>query len=119
MAQPAPAPQTAPSATIKIKNGQADQEKVYILVGEYVEFHNEDNTPYELPFNIVGSTGDTQFPLSIYLPPGGKLDLFGNASATCTYNVAAAPFMRGKGGEPMSGPYTIGVGSGDPGGGGR
>jgi hypothetical protein len=116
MAQPAPAPQITPTATIKIKNGQADQQDVYILVGEEVEIHNTDNTPYQIPvtFTLPNSGSTSEFPLSIYLPAGGKLDLIGVQAATCQYWVNTAP---SKGLKPTSGSYTIGVGSGNTGGG--
>ena len=118
MAQAAPSPQRAPSATIKIKNGLPDQQNVYILVGQEVEIHNTDNTPYELPFSVLIPGGTSNFPLSIILDQGGKLDLIGMQVATCQYWVYTAPVMdRDKKPGPMTGPYTIGVGSGEPGGG--
>ena len=118
MAQAAPAPQVTPSVTIKIKNGLPDQQDAYILVGQEVEIHNTDNTPYEIPFNVLIPGGTSNFPLSIILPAGGKLDLIGMEKATCQYWVYAAPIAgRDKKLEPMTGPYTIGVGSGEPGGG--
>jgi hypothetical protein len=118
MAQPAPKPQISPTVIIKIQGGGVDNPDVYIKVGQEVEIHNTEKTPYEIPFSFSNSGGTTQFPLSIYLPPGGKLDLIGLQAATCQYFVNTAPNVSGnKGLKPASGPYTIGVGSGTPGGG--
>lgn len=100
MAQPAPAPQIAPSSTIRIQNGVPDQDSVLIQVGEMVEFHNQDNTPYEIP--ISGN------PLAGYLPAGGKFSFIGLSDATCEYTVASVS-AEAVGGPP----YVIVVGSGE------
>ena len=113
MAQPAPAPQITPSATIRIKNGVPDQDSVSIQVGHLVEFHNEDNTPYEIPLSYLTDGSDEAYPLAVYLSAGGKFGLLGVSDATCQYTVAS---VSAEAAETVAGgpPYSIVVGSGEP-----
>lgn len=113
MAQPAPAPMITPSQTIRIKNQEPDQESVTINVGDAVEIHNEDNTPYEMPISYLDDGSDEDYPLALYLPAGGKLYLIGAEGATCSYfvnSVSSASSLTKPG--PDTGPYTIIVNSG-------
>jgi|SRR5215472_5755262 len=115
MAQPAPAPQITPSASIRIKNGVPDQDSVSIQVGEEVEFHNEDNTPYEIPLSSITGGSPDDYPLAVYLPAGGKFGLIGMSDSTCQYVVYTVPPESADAGGPPNGPpYTIIVGSGEP-----
>lgn len=108
MAQPAPALQVTPKVTIRIQNGVPDQDSVNITVGEWVEFHNEDNTPYEIPISYLNGGSADNYPLALHLPAGGKLDLRGVLPATCQYLVSAISSAERVGGGP---PYNIIVGS--------
>jgi hypothetical protein len=103
MAQPAPAPQISPKVTIRIQNGVPDQDSVPISVGEEVEFHNEDNTAYQIPLSyLVGGSPDN-YPLSVYLPAGGKFGLIGQAPSTCQYSVSSVSAEgRVEGGPPYN-----------------
>jgi hypothetical protein len=113
MATPASALIT-PSATIRIKNGVPNADSTEILVGQLVEFHNEDNTPYELPLSYLDGGSDNDYPLAILLPAGGKVGLIGVAAATCEYTVDSVS-AAGKDVGPAGGPpYTIIVNSGEP-----
>src|SRR5215470_8965423 len=87
MAQPAPAPQITPSATIRIQNGAPNQDSVSIQIGQSVEFHNEDNAPYEIPLSYLTGGSADNYPLAVYLPAGGKFGLIGEAASTCEYTV--------------------------------
>lgn len=108
MAQPAPAPQISPKVTIRIQNGVPDQDTVTISVGEEVEFHNEDNTPYQIPLSYLTGGSADNYPLSVYLPAGGKFGLIGVAAATCEYTVASVSAAGRVAGGP---PYNIIVNS--------
>ena len=114
MATPASALQLAPSATIRIQNGVPDQDSVPILVGQLVEFHNEDNTPYELPLSYLSDGTADDYPLAILLPAGGKVGLIGVADATCEYTVGSVANSASAAGPAGGPPYTIIVGSGKP-----
>lgn len=113
MAQPAPALQITPSATIRIQNGVPNQDSVNILVNQLVEIHNEDNTPYKLPFSYMNGGANDHYPLALLLPAGGKLGLIGVSVATCEYGVGSvsAASERADVGGP---PYSIIIGSGEP-----
>lgn len=104
MAQPAPAPEIAPKVTIRIQNGVPDQDSVNINVGEEVEFHNEDHVPYKIPLSYLTGGSDDNYPLSVYLPAGGKFGLIGEADSTCEYYVTSASAAERVGGGP---PYSI------------
>ena len=113
MAQPVPAPQITPSATIRIQNGVPDQDSVSIQIGQLVEFHNVDNTPYEIPLSYLTGGSGEDYPLAVYLSAGGKFGLIGVSDATCQYtvvSVSAEPADTVAGGPP----YSIVVGSGEP-----
>lgn len=114
MATPASALQLAPSATIRIQNGVPDQDSVPILVGQLVEFHNEDNTPYELPLSYLSDGTAEDYPLAILLPAGGKVGLIGVTDATCEYTVGSVANSASAAGPAGGPPYTIIVGSGKP-----
>jgi len=107
---PQPAPALQPSQTIKIQNGVPNQDSVSIEVGQSVEFHNEDNTPYEIPLSYLTGNSPDNYPLAVYLPAGGKFNLVGVAEATCQYVVNSAS-GRVEGGPP----YSIIVGGGEQG----
>jgi len=110
MAQPATA-QITPSATIRIQNGVPNQDSVQIDVGQMVEFHNQDNTPYEIPLSYLTGGSADSYPLAILLPAGGKFGLVGVSVATCEYNVNG---VKASAEGPAAGPpYTIIVGSGE------
>jgi hypothetical protein len=103
MAQPAPAPQITPKVTVKIQNGVPDQDPVNIKIGEEVEFHNEDNTPYQIPLSYLTGGSTHNYPLAVYLPAGGKFGLIGQAAYTCEYYVSSASAEgRVEGGPPYS-----------------
>jgi hypothetical protein len=103
MAQPAPAPQITPKVTVKIQNGVPDQDPVNIKIGEEVEFHNEDNTPYQIPLSYLTGGSTYNYPLAVYLPAGGKFGLIGQAAYTCEYYVSSASAeARVEGGPPYS-----------------
>lgn len=109
-----------PSQTIKINNQTPDQTSVTINVGQSVEFHNEDNVPYEIPISYLDGSSSDNYPLALYIPAGGKLYLIGTAVATCQYNIDTAPSAAAKERRGLgNGPYNIGIGSGEPGGGKR
>jgi hypothetical protein len=114
MATPASALIT-PSATIRIKNGVPNAESTVILVGQLVEFHNEDNTPYELPLSYLDGGSDNDYPMAILLPAGGKVGLIGVAAATCEYAVGSVGSSAKDAGPAGGPPYTIIVNSGEPG----
>lgn len=117
MPQPAPAPMITPSETIKINNQTPDQTSVTISVGQAVEIHNEDNVPYELPISYLDGNNTDNYPLSLYIPAGGKVLFIGTAVATCQYNIDTAPSVPSRAKRGLgSGPYTIGIDSGEPGG---
>ena len=116
MAQPAPKLQGKPTVTIRIQNGIPDQDSVEIQIGQLVEFHNEDNTPYEIPLAYVANGPLESYPLAAHLPAGGKCGLIGMSLSTCQYTVytysgGAATSDDRVGGGP---PYTIVVGPGEP-----
>jgi hypothetical protein len=113
MATPASALPT-PSATIRIQNGVPNADSVQILVGQLVEFHNEDNTAYELPLSYLSGGSDNDYPLAILLPAGGKVGLIGVAAATCEYTVGSVATSASGVGPAGGPPYTIIVGSGKP-----
>jgi hypothetical protein len=102
MAQPAPAPEISPKVTIKIQNGVPDQDSAEIGVGEEVEFHNTDNTPYEIPLSFLAGGSSVSFPLAVYLPAGGKFGLIGVAESTCEYYLTSVSGDRVGGGPPYS-----------------
>jgi len=104
MAQPAPAPEIAPKVTIRIQNGVPNQDSVTISVGEEVEFHNEDNTPYQIPLSYLTGGSADNYPLSVYLPAGGKFGLIGQSDSTCEYYVTSVSAGERVGGGP---PYSI------------
>ena len=108
MAQPKPAPQITPKVTVKIQNAVPDQDPVNIKIGEEVEFHNEDNTPYQIPLSYLTGGSTANYPLSVYLPAGGKFGLIGQAAATCEYYVSSASAEGRVAGGP---PYSIIVSS--------
>lgn len=110
MAQPAPAPEMSPKVTIRIQNGAPLQDPVNINVGEEVEFHNEDNTPYQIPFSSLTGGSDNDFPLAVYLPAGGKFGLIGQEPSTCEYTVGS---VSAAGRVAAGPPYTIIVNSGE------
>jgi hypothetical protein len=113
MATPASALIT-PSARVRIQNGVPDLDSVQINVGQLVEFHNEDNTPYELPLSYLSGGSDDDYPLAILLPAGGKVGLIGVGVATCEYIVSSVS-ASGKDVGPAGGPpYTIIINSGRP-----
>ncbi len=113
MATPASALIT-PSATIRIQNGVPNADPTRILVGQLVEFHNEDNTPYELPLSYLDGGSDNDYPLAILLPAGGKVGLLGVSAATCEYTIGSVT-SSGKDVGPAGGPpYTIIINSGEP-----
>src|SRR5713226_8767610 len=89
MAQPAPALQITPSATVRIQNGVPNQDSVSIQIGQLVEIHNEDNTPYELPLSYLTGGSADDYPLAVLLPAGGKVGLIGVSNATCEYGVGS------------------------------
>src|SRR5215467_7742743 len=89
MAQPAPAPQISPKVTIRVQNGIPNPDPVNINVGEEVEFHNEDNTPYQIPLSYLTGGPADNYPLAVYLPAGGKFGLIGQAVSTCEYTVVS------------------------------
>jgi hypothetical protein len=112
MATPASALIT-PSATIRIQNGVPNADSTEISVGQLVEFHNEDNTPYELPLSYLDGGSDNDYPLAILLPAGGKVGLIGVAAATCEYTIGSVSSAKNVG--PAGGPpYTIIINSGEP-----
>src|ERR1041384_7554740 len=88
MATPASALIT-PSATIRIQNGVPNQDSVPIEVGQLVEIHNEDNTPYEIPLSYLNDGSNDNYPMAVYLPAGGKFGLIGVAVGTCEYTVGS------------------------------
>ena|SRR5215831_2906215 len=98
MAQPARALQ--PSATVRIQNGIPNPDTVSIEVGQSVEFHNEDNTPYEIPLSYLTGGSTDNYPLAVLLPAGGKFSLIGVSAATCQYNVIGT--NRVEGGPPYN-----------------
>src|SRR5215475_15393352 len=109
MAQPAPAPELSPKITVRIQNGVPLTDPVYINVGEEVEFHNEDNTPYKIPLSYLDGGSSDNYPLSVYLPAGGKFGLIGQAPSTCEYTVVSVSAA----GRVASGPpYNIIVNAG-------
>ena len=110
MAQPAPAPEIAPSQTIRIQNGVPDQDSVEIDVGQAVELHNQDNTPYQIPLSYLTGGSTDNYPLAVLLPAGGKFNLIGLAPATCEYLVSSVSAADRVEGGP---PYTIIVKSGE------
>lgn len=110
MAQPAPAPETSPKVTIRIQNGAPLQDPVNIIVGQEVEFHNEDNTPYQIPLSYLTGGSAENYPLSVYLPAGGKFGLIGQAVSTCEYTVVS---VSAAGRVAAGPPYTIIVNSGE------
>lgn len=110
MAQPAPAPEISPKVTIKIQNGAPLTDPVNIDVGEEVEFHNTDNTPYQIPLSFLTGGSDVDYPLSVYLPAGGKFGLIGQAEATCEYLVSS---VSAEGRVNAGPPYSIIVNSGE------
>lgn len=110
MAQPAAA-QITPSATIRIQNGIPNQDSVEINVGQTVEFHNQDNTPYEIPLSYLTGGSADNYPLAVLLPAGGKFALVGVSVATCEYNVSSVSAVAE--GPAAGPPYTIIVGSGE------
>jgi len=116
MAQPAQASlQITPSATIRIKNGAPLEDPVYIEINQLVEFHNEDNTPYEIPLSYLTGGSADNYPLAVLLPAGGKFGLLGVRNATCEYDVAAGGTSAERPEGPTGGPpYSIVVGSGRP-----
>jgi hypothetical protein len=114
MAQPAPALAITPSATIRIQNGVPNQDSVQIQIGQLVEIHNEDNTPYELPLSYLNGGSDDDYPLAVLLPAGGKVGLIGVSDATCEYGVGSVSAAESTD-LPVGGPpYSIVVGSGKP-----
>jgi hypothetical protein len=113
MATPASALIT-PSATIRIQNGVPDADSTEILVGQLVEFHNEDNTPYELPLSYLDDGSDNDYPLAILLPAGGKVGLIGVVAATCEYTVGSVSSSAKDVGPAGGPPYTIIINSGEP-----
>ena len=113
MATPASALIT-PSATIRIQNGVPNADSTRILVGQLVEFHNEDNTPYELPLSYLDGGSDNDYPLAILLPAGGKVGLIGVAAATCEYTVGSVASSTKDIGPAGGPPYTIIINSGEP-----
>ena len=114
MATPASALIT-PSATIRIQNGVPNADSTEISVGELVEFHNEDNTPYELPLSYLDGGSDSDCPLAILLPAGGKVGLIGVAAATCEYTVGSVASSAKDVGPAGGPPYTIIINSGETG----
>src|SRR5215470_12066716 len=110
MAQPAPAPELSPKITVRIQNGVPLTDPVYINVGEEVEFHNEDNTPYKIPLSYLDGGSPDDYPLSIYLPAGGKFGLIGQAPSTCEYIVVSA---SAEGRVDAGPPYSIIVSGGE------
>jgi len=112
MAQPAPAPEMSPKVTVRIQNGAPLQDPVTINVGEEVEFHNEDNTPYKIPLSYLTGGSADNYPLSVYLPAGGKFGLIGEAASTCEYTVLS---VSTEGRIDAGPPYTIIVNSGEAG----
>ena len=104
-----------PSATIRIKNGVPNADSTEISVGQLVEFHNEDNTPYELPLTYLDGASDNTCPLAILLPAGGKVGLIGVAAATCEYTVGSVASSAKDAGPAGGPPYTIIINSGEPG----
>lgn len=114
MATPASALIT-PSATIRIQNGVPNADSTEILVGGLVEFHNEDNTPYELPLSYLDGGSDNDYPMAILLPAGGKVGLIGVAAATCEYTVGSVASSAKDVGPAGGPPYTIIINSGEPG----
>lgn len=117
MAQPGLAPQITPAQRVRITNQSANPTSVTIQVTQAVEIHNEDNTEYEIPLSYTNNDSADNYPLSVVIPAGGKLFFIGNTDATCTYAVDTESSARAKGRKGLgSGPYTIIVGSGMPGG---
>jgi hypothetical protein len=114
MATPAPALVPTPSVTIRIQNGVPNLDSVSIKVGQLVEFHNEDNTPYQLPVSYLDGGSDDNYPLAILLPAGGKVGFIGVAAATCEYTVAAVSTSASDVSPAGGPPYTIIVSSGEP-----
>ncbi len=104
-----------PGATIQIKNGVPNADSTEISVGQLVEFHNEDNTPYELPLTYLDGASDNTCPLAILLPAGGKVGLIGVAAATCEYTVGSVASSAKDAGPAGGPPYTIIINSGEPG----
>src|SRR5215470_9962286 len=111
MAQPAPAPEMSPRVTVRIQNGAPLTDPVNINVGEEVEFHNEDNTPYKRPLSYLTGGSDDDYPLAIYLPAGGKFGLIGQEPATCEYTVVS---VSAAGRVDAGPPYSIIVNAGEP-----
>lgn len=107
--------QIAPTTVIRITNQEPNNENASILVGQEIEFHNEDNVDYELP--LTDQDSGSELPLSLILPAGAKVYFVGAQPTTIQYFVNTAPTLKGRGAGPMTGPYTIGIGSNEPGGG--
>jgi len=109
MAHPAPKLKDQAAVPIRIKNGIPDQDSVQIQIGQMAEFHNEDNTPYEIPLANVTNGPVDNYPLAAHLPAGGKCGLIGMSESTCQYTVNS--YSAGAAGQVGGGPpYTIIVG---------
>lgn len=100
-----------PNKTIKIEHGIPDDSSVTITVGQVVELHNKDNNDYDIAVSYVNNGNEDNYPLSIYLPSGGKLYFTGDSAYTCHYNINSAAVARVQGKTPLTGPYTITVNS--------
>jgi hypothetical protein len=80
-----------------------------------VEFHNEDNTQYEIPLSYLTPGPADNYPLAVLLPAGGTFGLIGLRDATCEYTVGAVSTSSERRDRPVGGPpFSIVVGSGRP-----
>jgi plastocyanin len=110
MAEAGQARQTSgKTVPITIKNGGVDPSPAKAVVGDTVEFHNEESSSVVVQFLDNG----VQLPIALEIPPGGKCDFLATVTGTVDYSIGLGRPDGGSFG-PDDDSYQVIVGSGAP-----
>lgn len=97
------------TVTITIKNGGVDLPTANAIVGDIVEFHNEESSSKVVQFLDNGGA----MAIALEIPSGGKSEFLATVEGTVDYSIGLG---QSEGGtfDPDDDGYQVIVGSSDP-----
>jgi len=110
MAQAGQAPKRSPKTVlVTIKDGSVDRNPANAIVGDTVEFHNEESSSKVVQFLDNG----VAVAIALEIPSGGKSDFLATVEGTVDYTIGLGSSDGGSF-SPDDDPYQVIVGSSEP-----
>src|SRR5579864_1399552 len=110
MAHAGQAPKLTPKTVkITIKNGGVDLPIANAIIGDTVEFHNEESSSRVVQF----LDNDEALAIALEIPAGGKSEFLATVEGTVDYSIGLGQSEGGRF-DPYDDGYQVIVGSSDP-----